>query len=70
MQGPPRDLGQPGSTVATTPMNLAVAGRQGTAANMDVDVGHVRHGSAKLVPLSSVKQTSGLDATRPLGKEP
>lgn len=70
MQGPPRDLG-PGSTVATTPMNLAVSGRQGTAANMDVDLGHVRHGSAKLVPLSSAKQTSGLiDATRLLGKEP
>lgn len=69
MQGPPRGLGL-GSTMASTPMNLAVGGHRGTTASLDVDVGHVRHGSAKLVPLSSTKQSTGLDATHLLGKAP
>lgn len=70
LQGSPRGLGL-GPTMATTSMNLSVAGQQGTGANMDVDVGRVRDGSAKLVPLSSVKQSSsGLDASHLLGKAP
>ena len=68
MQGPPRGLG-PGATMATT-MNLPSAGHQGTAANMDADVGHVRHASAQLIPLSSIKQSSRLEATHRREKTP